>query len=64
MAIKKTVKHLILCVIHPETFTSLIEFVKNYLVKLKSLCHYQSPYHQFHQGPIIVGYLNQITEYL
>ena len=25
--------------IHLETFTSLLEFVKNYLVKIRNLCH-------------------------
>ena len=50
--------------IHLETFTSLIEFVKNHLVKIESPCHYQDPYLQYHKGPKILSYINLITKYL
>ena len=50
--------------IHLETFTSLIEFVKNYLVKIESLCHYQKTYPQDHDGSKILKWLNRIEEEL
>ena len=50
--------------IHSETFTSLIEFVKNYLVKIESLCHYQTSYLRYHDGQKVLGYLNRMVENL
>ena len=50
--------------IHSETFTSLIEFVKNYLVKIEFSCHYQKPYLRYLNGPKILSYVNQIAKYL
>ena len=49
---------------HPETFTSLIEFVKNHLVKIESLCHYQTLHLRYHDGSKNLGYLNRIVKYL
>ena len=47
--------------IQSETFTSLIEFVKNHLVKIESLCHYQTPYIRYQDSPIILSYPNRLT---
>ena len=48
-------------VIHSETFTSLIEFVKNYLVKIESPCHYQKSYLRCQAGQKFLGYLNSLV---
>ena len=50
--------------IQSETFTNLIEFVKNYLVKIESLCHYQTSHLRYHDGSKNLGYLNRIVKYL
>ena len=50
--------------IQSETFTSLIEFVKNHLVKIVFLCHYQNPYLRYLNGPKILSYVNRIAKYL
>ncbi len=44
--------------IHLETFTSLIEFVKNHLVKIEFLCHHQKPYLRYLNSPKILSYVN------
>ena len=49
-AFRKPAKFKSLWSIDPETFTSLIEFVKNYLVKIDSPCHYQTPYPLYQDG--------------
>ena len=49
--------------IQSETFTSLIEFVKNYLVKIESPCHYQKHYLRYQDGPKFLGSLNPIVIY-
>ena len=50
--------------IQSETFTSLIEFVKNHLVKIEFLCHYQTPYLAYHNGPKLLRFVNQLERYL
>ena len=40
----------------------MIEFVKNHLVNIKSLWHYQKPYLQYHEGSKNLIYLNLIAE--
>ena len=50
--------------IHSETFTSLIEFVRNHLVKIEFLCHYQTLHLRYHDGSKVLGYLNRIVKYL
>jgi len=35
----------------------MIEFVKNYLVKIETLCHFQKPFLQYHYGPKILSCL-------
>ena len=50
--------------IHLETFTSLIEFVKNHLVKIESPCLYPTPYLRNYNGPKILSDVNQTTKYL
>ena len=42
----------------------MIEFVKNYLVKIEPLCHAQKPYLQSHYGQKILVYLNLIPKEL
>ena len=48
--------------IQSETFTSLIEFVKNHLVKIEFLCHYQKPYLRYLNSPRILNYVNRTTK--
>ena len=50
--------------IYPETFTSWIEFVKNHLVKIESLCHYQTPCLRYRNGLKISSYINRAAKYL
>ena len=50
--------------IHSETFTSWVEFVKNHLVKIEFLCHYQKTYHRYLKGPKISSYINRIVKYV
>ena len=50
--------------IQSETFTSLIEFVKNHLVKIEFLCHYQTPYLRYLKSRKILSYLNSISKYV
>lgn len=50
--------------IHSETFTSLIEFVKNYLVKIEFLCHYQIQYLRYLHGPKILSYVNRVAKHV
>ena len=50
--------------IQSETFTSLMEFVKNHLVKIEFLCHYQTPYLRYLNSPKILSYLNCISTYV
>ena len=50
--------------IQSETFTSLIEFVKNHLVKIEFLCHYQTPYLRYLNSAKILSYLNWISTYV
>ena len=50
--------------IHSEAFTSLIEFVKNYLVKIEFLCHYQKPYLRDLNGTKLLSSVNRIAKYL
>ena len=60
----KQVNYQSLWEIQSETFTSLIEFVKNHLVKIESLCHYQKPYFRYHNGSKILKNANRIVKYL
>ena len=60
---KRQVKHYDLWEIHSETFTSLIEFVKNHLVKREFLCHHQKTFLGYLNGPKILGYVNQTAKY-
>ena len=50
--------------IHSKTFTSLIEFVTNHLVKIEFLCHYQKQYLRYLNGPNILSYVSQIANYV
>ena len=42
----------------------MIEFVKNYLVKVESLCHYQTPCLRYHSSAKIFSFINQLAKYL
>ena len=61
---KKIRKPLKSMAIQSETFTSLIEFVKNHLVKIEFLCHYQKPYLRYLNSPRILRSVTQVAECL
>ena len=61
---RKAVKLFSVWKIHAETFTNLMEFVKNYLVDIETLCHYQKQNLRYQNIPKILSYLNLIEDKL